>query len=71
MSLFFSGRGEILSLQLNFYLVKSRKMISKWCIYHLVWVIDVEFKTPSLESVLVVNECLEVYIDDLLGIPPE
>ncbi|KAH0644892.1 hypothetical protein KY284_032776 [Solanum tuberosum] len=51
--------------------LKARKMISKGCIYHLVRVRDVDSETPSLESIPVVNEFLDVFPDDLPGIPPE
>ncbi|WMV50014.1 hypothetical protein MTR67_043399 [Solanum verrucosum] len=52
--------------------MKLRWMVAKQrCIYHLGRVMDVESKTPSLESVLVVNEFSEVFPDDLPGIPPE
>ncbi|KAH0689089.1 hypothetical protein KY289_016447 [Solanum tuberosum] len=51
--------------------LKARKMISKGCIYRLVWVRDVDFETPTLESVPVVNEFPEVFPDDLPSIPPE
>ncbi|KAH0638002.1 hypothetical protein KY289_037917 [Solanum tuberosum] len=46
-------------------------MISKGCIYHIVRVMDFESETPSLESVPLVNEFLEVFFDDFPGIPPE
>uniref|UniRef100_M0ZUK5 Gag-pol protein n=1 Tax=Solanum tuberosum TaxID=4113 RepID=M0ZUK5_SOLTU len=46
-------------------------MIYKGCFYHLVRVRDVDFETPSLESVPIVNEFLEVFPEDLPGIPPE
>ena len=39
--------------------LKGRKIISKGCIYHLVRVRDMDFKTPNLESVPVVNEFSE------------
>lgn len=32
---------------------------------------DSNYKTLSLESVLVVNECLEVFLEDLLGVSHE
>ncbi|WMV18712.1 hypothetical protein MTR67_012097 [Solanum verrucosum] len=51
--------------------LKARKMISKGCIYHLVWVRDVDSETSSFESVPVVNEFSEVFPDDLPGIPLE
>ncbi|XP_049406234.1 uncharacterized protein LOC125869865 [Solanum stenotomum] len=36
-----------------------------------VWVRDVDSKTPTLESVPIVNEFPKVFPDDLPGIPPE
>ena len=36
--------------------VKPRKMIFKGYLYHLVWVKDYSFETPTLESVPVVNK---------------
>ena len=43
--------------------LKARKMISTGCIYCLVWVRDVDSKTPTLELVLIINEFLEVFLD--------
>ncbi|XP_070046686.1 uncharacterized protein [Nicotiana tomentosiformis] len=45
------------------------KMINKRCIYHLVRVTNIDAEAPTLESVLVVNEFLEVFLDELHGIP--
>ncbi|XP_049364118.1 uncharacterized protein LOC125828839 [Solanum verrucosum] len=58
-------RGQFLSY------LKARKMISKGCFYHVVRVRDVDSKTPSLESVPVVNEFPEVFPDVLPSIPLE
>ncbi|WMV41008.1 hypothetical protein MTR67_034393 [Solanum verrucosum] len=46
-------------------------MISKGYIYHFIWVKDSNSETPTLESVLVVNEFLEVFPGDLPGVPLE
>ncbi|WMV46431.1 hypothetical protein MTR67_039816 [Solanum verrucosum] len=46
-------------------------MISKGCIYHLVWVRDTDSKTPTLESVPIVNEFPEIFSDDLSSAPPK
>ena len=43
-------------------------MISKGCIYHLVRVRDMNSEPPTLELFPVVNEFLEVFLDDLLGV---
>ncbi|WMV29487.1 hypothetical protein MTR67_022872 [Solanum verrucosum] len=51
--------------------LKARKMISKSCLYHLVRVRDTDSKTPTLESVPIVNEFPEVFPNDLPGVPPE
>ena len=46
-------------------------MISKGCVYHLIWVKDTNFETPSLDLVPVVNEYSDIFLKDLPGIPPE
>ena len=46
-------------------------MISKGYVYHLVWFKDSNLETPTLESVLVACEFLEVFPEDLLEVPPE
>ncbi|KAH0743109.1 hypothetical protein KY290_031102 [Solanum tuberosum] len=51
--------------------LKARKMISKGCLYHLVWVKDSSSETPTLESVPVVNEFPEVFPEDLPRVPPQ
>ncbi|XP_070004699.1 uncharacterized protein [Nicotiana sylvestris] len=51
--------------------LKASKMIMKGCIYHLVWVADTTSEVSAPESVLVVNKFLEVFPDELPGIPPD
>ena len=51
--------------------LKARNLISKGCIYHLVRVKDTKSETPTLQSVNVVNEFFDVFLDDLPGIPPD
>ena len=46
-------------------------MIAKGCIYHLVRVKDENSKTPTIESVSIVIEFLDVFPEDLPGIPPK
>jgi len=48
--------------------LKATKMINKGCIYHLVWVTGTDDEAPTLESMPVLNEFLEVYPDELPGI---
>lgn len=45
--------------------IKSRMMITKSCIYHIVQVRDVHAEPPTLQSILVVNE----FSDEFSGIP--
>lgn len=49
----------------------SSEMIFKVCIYHLVRVRDGNFEVPTPESVPMVNEFSDVFLDDLPSIPPE
>ena len=51
--------------------LKTRKMISKGYLYHLVWFKDSSLETPSLESVLVVCKFPKVFPKDLPGVPSE
>ncbi|MCF6774917.1 hypothetical protein L3H44_11035, partial [Corynebacterium sp. MC-12] len=50
---------------------KARKMISKGYICHLVRVRDMEAESPTLQSVPVVNEFVDVFPEELPGLPPE
>ncbi|XP_070046710.1 uncharacterized protein [Nicotiana tomentosiformis] len=51
--------------------LKDTNMINKGCIYHLVRVTDTDVEAPTLEFMPVVNEFSEVFLDKLLGIPPD
>ena len=51
--------------------LKSRKIISTSYLYHLIRVKDFSSKTPTLETVPVVCEFLEVFLEDLPGVHPE
>ncbi|XP_070010205.1 uncharacterized protein [Nicotiana sylvestris] len=51
--------------------IKPVKMIKKRCIYHLVCVTDTDAEAPSLESVPVLNEFLDIFLDELPGIPSD
>ena len=46
-------------------------MISKGCLYHIVRVQDLDSKIPPIESLLVVNDFLEAFPNELPGIPPK
>ncbi|XP_070039543.1 uncharacterized protein [Nicotiana tomentosiformis] len=65
-------KGNIATLKGRFIsYLKARKMILKCYIYHLIRVRDVEAKPPTLQSIPVVNEFLDVFPDELLGLPPK
>ncbi|KAH0722658.1 hypothetical protein KY290_005316 [Solanum tuberosum] len=51
--------------------LKARKLVSKWCVYHLVQVNDSSIEIPLIQSVSVVKEFPEVFPDDLLRVPLE
>ena len=46
-------------------------MLSKGYLYHLVRVNDLEHEVPSIESLSIVNEFQDVFLEDLPGIPYE
>lgn len=54
-------RGRIISC------IKSCKIIAKGCLCHIVRFKDLEFETPPLESIPLVKDFLEVFLDELLG----
>ncbi|XP_019246490.1 PREDICTED: uncharacterized protein LOC109226146 [Nicotiana attenuata] len=51
--------------------LKARKMIAKWCIYHIVRVKDADAEIPTLQSIPIVKEYADVFPDELPGIPLE
>ena len=51
--------------------LKARKLVSKGCVYHLVRVNDSSVEIPHIQLVPIVKEFLEVFPDDLPGVPPE
>ncbi|XP_070036098.1 uncharacterized protein [Nicotiana tomentosiformis] len=60
-----SPRGRFISY------LKARKMVRKGYIYHLVRVQDEKAKSPTLQSIPMVNEFPNVFSDELLGLLPE
>ena len=56
------ARGRIISF------LNACKMISKWCLYHIVRVKELDSKTPLIELVPVPREFPDVFPNDLLGI---
>ncbi|XP_070011165.1 uncharacterized protein [Nicotiana sylvestris] len=51
--------------------LKAQRMIGKGCLAYLAHIINPKSEPPALQSVLVVREFLEVFSDDLPGLPPE
>ncbi|XP_075088375.1 uncharacterized protein LOC142170377 [Nicotiana tabacum] len=51
--------------------LKTRKIISKGYIYHLVRVKDADAQIPTLQLVPIVNEFPEVFPKDLSGVPSD
>ena len=49
---------------------KANKMMSKGLLRHLVSVNDLDHEIPSIDSVPIVNVFLDVFPDDLPGVPP-
>ena len=46
-------------------------MITKGCIYHLIRIHNIDAEPPTLQSIPVVSEFLDVFPDELPGIPPK
>jgi len=51
--------------------LKARRMITKGCIYHFVDVHNIDAELPTLQSIPVISKFLDVFPDELPGIPPE
>ena len=51
-------------------ILKANKVIFKGLLCHLVTVNNLDHGIPSKESVPVVNEFQNVFLDDLLRVPP-
>ncbi|XP_070018094.1 uncharacterized protein [Nicotiana sylvestris] len=51
--------------------LKAQRMIGKGCLAYLAHIINPESEPPTLQSVQVVREFLEVFPDDIPGLSPE
>ena len=51
--------------------LKVNKIMSKELLCHIMSVNDLDHDIHSIESVRVVNEFLDVFPDDFLGVPPQ
>ena len=63
--------GNSISRGCIIFCLKSCKMMSKGCLYHIVRVQDSDSRIPPIELVLIVKEFLEVFPNDLPDIPPK
>ena len=50
--------------------LQANKIMSKGLLCHLVSVNDLDHDIPSIDLVPVVNEFLDVFLEDLPGVPP-
>ncbi|GJW21084.1 putative reverse transcriptase domain-containing protein [Tanacetum coccineum] len=53
------------------FVMKARRYLSRGCHAFMAHVIDTSFEKKCVEDVPIVNEFLDVFPKDLLGIPPE
>ncbi|XP_070013787.1 uncharacterized protein [Nicotiana sylvestris] len=53
------------------YYMKARKIIARGCIYHIVRVKDANVEIPTLQSIPVVKEYVDIFLDEHPGIPPK
>ena len=51
--------------------IRAKRMVSKGCLTFLAHRRDDTSKVPSIESVLIVREFLDVFPADLPGMPPD
>lgn len=52
-------------------MIEAKKLLRQGCEGYLAHVIDRSKETPNIESIPVVNEFLDVFPDDLPGLPPD
>ncbi|GJU98203.1 zinc finger, CCHC-type, retrotransposon gag domain protein [Tanacetum coccineum] len=53
------------------FMMKARKYMSRGCQAYMAHVIDTNVEKKSAKDVTIVNEFLDVFLEDLSGIPPE
>ncbi|XP_070034443.1 uncharacterized protein [Nicotiana tomentosiformis] len=51
--------------------LKAQQIVKKGCLSYIVFVRDVGADTPTIDSVLVVRDCPDVFPAELPGIPPD
>ena len=57
-------------LRISFF-IRAKKMVSKGCLAFLAHLRDETTQVPSIESVSIVREFLDVFPSDLPGVPPD
>ncbi|WMV42565.1 hypothetical protein MTR67_035950 [Solanum verrucosum] len=50
--------------------IQARKLVEQGCLSYLAHIRNVDFEAPSIESIHVVSEFREVFLNDLHGMPP-
>ena len=50
-------------------IIEAKKLLRQGCDGYLAHVIDTSKETPNIESIPIVNEFLDVFPDDLPGLP--
>ncbi|KAF3629492.1 putative ribonuclease H protein-like [Capsicum annuum] len=54
---------------IDFDIILARKLISKVYIHHLVRIKDTKSETPTIQSINVVNEFLDIFLENIPGVP--
>ena len=52
-------------------MIQARRLLRQGCEAYLAHVIDVKQETPKIEDIPVVNEFLDVFLEEFLGLPPD
>lgn len=52
-------------------IVQAKKLLRKGCESFLAYVVDSEKESPGMEDIPVVKEFLDVFPDELPGLPPD
>lgn len=67
---FFKGNKKILPTCM-ISTIKARKLLSKGCMAYLAYVIDTQVNKLKPEDILIVQELLDVFAEELLGLLPD
>ena len=64
-----SASGSYPSKVISF--ICAQKLVETGCLSYLAFIRDTSVEPPSMDSVPVVQEFLEVFLSDLPGVPPD